>query len=75
MESNNAVRPKSFTYFKKYDNRRVHIVLINGEELDGVVHMRLDDNYDFELENEVTGSRIFVMKHSILYLYGVGSDG
>jgi sRNA-binding regulator protein Hfq len=61
------VSRQQFTYFKKYDNVKVHIKLIDGEEFDGIVHMKLNDNYDFELET--LNSRIFIMKHSILYLY------
>jgi sRNA-binding regulator protein Hfq len=58
-----------FTYFMKYDHKLVHIVLVNGAELDGIVHTRLNDNYDFELETK--SNRIFVPKHSVLYCYEV----
>lgn len=68
LDSNAGVfRKTQFTYFKKYDNLKVRLVLINGQEFVGKVHMKLNDNYDFELELD-SGERIFFMKHSVLYL-------
>lgn len=58
-----------FTYFVKYNHKTVHLVLVNGLEFDGVVHTKLNGNYDFELETR--NGRIFVPKHSILYCHEI----
>jgi sRNA-binding regulator protein Hfq len=55
-------------YLYEYNHKNVIVVLINGTELQGKLHVG-NDNFNVQLENTVTNSRTLVPKHSILYLY------
>ena len=54
-------------YWEKYDHKQVKVKLINGEELQGKLHVDWKCPYDVQLEME-DGKRILIPKHSILYV-------
>jgi len=58
---------ESARYWEKYDHKLVKVKLINGEELQGKLHVDWKCPYDVQLEME-DGKRILIPKHSVLYV-------
>lgn len=56
------------SYLFEYNHKVVVVILLNGTELQGKLHVG-DDSFNVQLENMVTNSRILIPKHSLLYLY------